>query len=123
MDAINFYGQTALDIALEGDFQDMIALLCSLDCEPGATVRSRLEKFVVLPKAPVLNEKECNGINWKELGHSYSRSLSNTKSLEAAENSYSAWLEWKKKKEVVKLMILNLKKYYSIAVEEGERIP
>ena len=103
MDAVNFYGQTALDIALEceGDSQDMIDLLFSLDCEQGATVRSRLEQFVVLPKAPVLNEKESDGINWKELGHSYSRSLSNTKSLEAAENSYSAWVEWRKKREVV----------------------
>ena len=78
----------------------------SVGSELGYVVKQRLENFVSLPKAPVYNEKDLEDENFDWLELSLSRninsgppSLSRSMSLQA-EDSYSVWLEWRKKRQV-----------------------
>ena len=75
--------------------------LRSLDGQTGSYVRERVNHFVKLDKAPLLGaikecqEKEGDADSMRELAYN---SLNRKGSLERAEESYSAWLEWKKRR-------------------------
>ena len=106
IDALNFNQETPLDIARNRNHSDLADLLMSVGSELGYIVKQRLENFVSLPKAPVYNEKdlEDENLDWFELSTSRNvdngpPSLSRSMSLRA-EESYSVWLEWRKKRQV-----------------------
>ena len=101
--ALDFHQQTPLDIARNLNHLEMADLLFTVGSELGHIVHRRLETFVLLPKAPsVYDHIEEESIDWKDLSlslkeekTSYSRSLSSD-----AENSLTAWIEWKKRRAV-----------------------
>ena len=85
----------------------MLDLLFTIGGELGASICTKFENFVTLPHAPIQKEngiEEGNGekevLDWKELSMEMGGSI---KSLTGrAEESYSAWLEWRKRVKVRK---------------------
>ena len=88
MDAFNFYGETALDIALkhEGDplYDEMIVLLFCVGCQLGGT----LERYLPLPEVFP---------DWEEFSRSFnSSSLSFS---HRARDSFTASMEQRRKRK------------------------
>ena len=103
--AINYYQQSPLDLAKNNDHHDMVDLLFSVGGELGCSVCSKFEEFVCLPHAPLGSPgteqdggyKEKEEHDWKLMSSQLLRSDSLSR---RAEESYSAWLEWRKKAKV-----------------------
>lgn len=103
LDCLNIFDQTPLDIAMDHNHDEMHRHLRSLDGQTGMYVRQRVDSFVKLEKAPLLGaKKECQEeeekdvvTNMRQLAY---RSLERAGSVDRAEDSYSAWLEWKRRR-------------------------
>lgn len=101
LDSLNIFDETPLDVAMANNREEMVDLLRSLDGQTGSYVRKRVNDFVKLDQAPLLASmmKEMK----EEDGHAHLRQKAydsleeRLDSLERADESFSAWLEWKKK--------------------------
>ncbi len=75
----------------------------SIGSELGSSICTKFEQYISLPHAPIQDEKENDEIkeevlDWKELSLDMEGSMKSLKGR--AEDSYSAWLEWKKRAKV-----------------------
>lgn len=96
---MNYYQQSPLDLAKNEDHDEMVDLLFSIGGELGASICTKFEQYVVLPHAP-LDENKMNGekMDWKVMSMDGEKSIGTLTGQ--AEESYSCWLEWRKKMKV-----------------------
>ena len=102
--AMNYYQQSPLDLARNNNHEEMLQRLFSLGAELGDKISQRFEQFVTLPRAPIKKQNETkeqddNVLNWRDLSLENNKGFSRSLSTEA-EESYTAWLEWRKRRKV-----------------------